>query len=66
MVIISILLLVAILVPILYSYYTSDERVYHSNQNYPLYNLLDISLNNETRGNITAQVLRFNDTTDNW
>ncbi len=66
MVLISILLLVAILVPILYSYYTSDERVNPSNQNYPLYNLLDLSLNNETRGNITAQVLRFNDTSDNW
>ncbi len=66
MVLISILILVAILTPLLYNYYTSDERIYHSNQNYPLYNLLDLSLNNETRGNITAQVLRFNDTTDNW
>ena len=27
---------------------------------------MDLTLNNKTQGNISAQVLRFNDTTDNW
>ena len=43
-----------------------SEKIDPSNQCYPVYNLLDLTLNNRTNGNISAQVLVFNATTDNW
>ncbi len=43
-----------------------SEKIDPSNQCYPVYNLLDLALNNKTNGNISAQVLVFNATTDNW
>ncbi|MCK4844761.1 MAG: hypothetical protein KAS95_03730 [Candidatus Heimdallarchaeota archaeon] len=43
-----------------------SEKIDPSNQCYPVYNLMDLALNNKTNGNISAQVLVFNATTDNW
>lgn len=43
----------------------SDE-VDPNNQNYPVYNIINLALNNQTSANLSAQIMIFNQTTQEW
>ncbi|MCG3256126.1 MAG: hypothetical protein KAU62_08595 [Candidatus Heimdallarchaeota archaeon] len=43
----------------------SDE-VDPNNHNYPVYNLINLALNNQTSTNLSAQIMIFNQTTQEW
>lgn len=67
--IISCIVFVALLVGMMFSQIVGSNvsnEVDPNNHNYPVYNLINLALNNQTRANLTAQIMIFNQTTQEW
>ncbi len=58
-------LLLGMMFPQMVGSNVSDE-VDPNNHNYPVYNLINLTLNNQTRDNLLAQIMIFNQTTQEW
>ncbi len=65
----SCIVFVALLVGMMFSQIVGSavsDEVDPNNQNYPVYNIINLALNNQTRANLSAQIMIFNQTTQEW